>query len=416
MKIAMLNTFDVGGGAARSSYRLHKGLRNLGVDSSFITQTKKKDDTTVFCGTTKYDKVLALLRPIIDAIPMKLYFGRDKSQAFSSAFVPVRKLVKREIAKADLLHLHWAVHGFFSIEDLAKVNKPIVWTLHDSWAFTGGCHLPGDCTRYMDKCGMCPHLGSQLQHDLTRLNWKRKARVWRDLELTIVTPSKWLAECARSSALFANKRVEVIPNGIDTSVFKPIDKITSRQILGLPEDVQIILFGAMGANTHENKGLHLMQDSLRELSLDQNDKEYLFVVFGAEQPHDKPEFGMKTRYMGTLTDDAALTVLYSSADVMVVPSKTENLPNTVMESMACGTPVVAFRIGGIPDLISHKVNGYLANPFDTSDLAKGIKWITNSDGDYEGISEKCRDKVLNEYAIEIISEQHKKLYSELLVK
>jgi glycosyltransferase involved in cell wall biosynthesis len=412
MKIAMLNTFDGGGGAARSAYRLHQGLVRSGVASRFVTQYNKHADPAIVCGTSRVEKLIALLRPLADMLPMKLYWQRDRKQPFSTAYVPVAQRVRQAVAEADVLHLHWVVHGFINIPFLRQARRPIVWTLHDSWAFTGGCHLPAACRRYQEACGRCPQLGSRREADLTRLNWQRKLRAWRDVDMIVVTPSNWLAACARSSSLFAGRRVEVIPNGIDTNVFKPLDRVACRRILNLPEDKHLILFGAMGATSDENKGFELLRQAMAVLPQQVAGRECMLVVFGA-QWLDLPDLNIEVRFMGTLTDDIALSVLYAAADVMVVPSRQENLPNTIMEAMACGTPPVAFRTGGIPDLIEHQYSGYLAEPFDTEDLARGIAWTLEQSGQGSSPGTHCRQKVEREFALDVVSARYMKLYSEL---
>jgi glycosyltransferase involved in cell wall biosynthesis len=409
MKIAMLNTFDSSGGAARSAYRLHQGLLRIGVASRFVSQYNKRADPAIVCGTSRVDKLVALLRPLADMLPMKLYRSRDMAQPFSTAYVPVAKRVRQVVADADLLHLHWIVHGFINISFLRQARRPVVWTLHDSWAFTGGCHLPAGCLRYQEACGSCPQLASQREADLTRLNWQRKSRSWREVDMTIVAPSNWLAACARSSSLFAGRRVEVIPNGIDTDVFKPLDSGACRSILSLPDDKHLILFGAMGATTDANKGFELLRQAMALLPLHVAGKECMLVVFGAQRL-DLPDLNIAVRFMGTLTDDIALSVLYAAADVMVVPSRQENLPNTIMEAMACGTPAVAFRTGGIPDLIEHQHTGYLAEPFDIKDLARGIAWTLEQ----SRLGVNSREKVEREFAIDVVSARYLKLYSELV--
>jgi glycosyltransferase involved in cell wall biosynthesis len=411
MNIAMLSTFDSAGGAARSAYRLHQGLAGEGVSSRFVTQYNRAGRPDIVCGTTRRDKVIALLRPLADMIPMRTYPKRDRRQPFSTAYVPPRALVRREIERASLVHLHWVVHGFLSVEYLAKIKRPIVWTLHDSWAFTGGCHLPAGCARYEAACGACPQLGSRRDADLTRLNWRRKRRAWRDLDLAVVTPSRWLAERARASSLFAGTPVRVVPNGIDTRVFKPLDKGFCRDALGLPQDRHLILFGAFGAVTDANKGFDLFAAALARLPNEIGGKPWTLVVFGAHRPPARLPPEIDSRFLGTIADDVALALLYSAADVMVVPSRQENLPNTVMEAMACGTPAVAFRTGGIPDLIDQQDNGYLAEPFETPDLARGIAWCLSREAEP---GRRARAKVEQRFAIEVVARQYVDIYRELL--
>ena len=254
MRVSIIGTFDSGGGAARSAYRLHRGLLKLGVKSKFFTQSKRTDDPTVECRNSHFQKFMNLIRPYLDSVPVLFYRNRDRKSLFSVAFFFVSKWVNRNIFNSDLLHLHWVEAGFISIESLKNVKCPIVWTMHDSWVFTGGCHLPDGCLKYQEKCGKCPHLQSSSEFDLSRINYLRKKYFWKDLNITLVAPSNWLASCARKSSLFKNFKVEVIPNGIDTNVFKPLDKLSSREVLGLPKESKIILFGAVNATSDVNKG------------------------------------------------------------------------------------------------------------------------------------------------------------------
>ena len=222
-----------------------------------------------------------------------------------------------------------------------------------------------------------------------------------------------MAARARSSSLLTGCRVEVVPNGIDINVFKPTGRAVCRQMMNLPADKHLILFGAMGAVTDENKGFALLRQALAALPRQVAGKDCMLVVFGAQQL-DLPDLDIEARFIGTLTDDIALSVLYCAADVMVVPSKQENLPNTIMQSMACGTPVVAFRIGGIPDLIDHGQTGYMAEGFDTADLALGIKWTLEQSGADFSLGKNARAKIERQFAIDVVSARYMRLYFELI--
>lgn len=269
------------------------------------------------------------------------------------------------------------------------------------WAFTGGCHYTQDCDRYLSSCGACPQLGSQKESDLSRWIWRRKAKTYKNLNLTIVTPSLWLGKCAKSSTLLKDFRVECIPNGIDTEIYRPMDKSLARDALRLPQDKKLILFGSLRATSDRRKGFHLLQGALQELrnSDDLRDSTEL-VVFGSSEPSDPPKFGFKTHYLGSFNDDLALSFVYSAADVFVLPSIQENLANTVMEALACGTPCVAFDIGGMPDMIEHQQNGYLAEPYQTDSLAKGISLLIRDSSPYNYLSIRAREKVEKEFSLE----------------
>ncbi|HYR69300.1 MAG TPA: glycosyltransferase, partial [Candidatus Dormibacteraeota bacterium] len=227
MKPILLSTFDRIGGAARAAYRLHRGLREVGLDSHLLVQRKVTDDPTVHGPEGRLAKLAALARPSLDSLPLLQYPGRSEG-LFSPAVLPDGVARRVAAMHGDLVHLHWVAGGFLRPESLAKLGLPMVWTLHDSWAFTGGCHVPGECVRYREACGECPTLASHRAGDLSRSLLDRKRRAWARASPTLVTPSRWLADAARSSSVFRGARVEVIPNGLDLARFKPFDRSAAR--------------------------------------------------------------------------------------------------------------------------------------------------------------------------------------------
>lgn len=412
MKILMLSTFDTRGGAAIAARRLHTGLRRIGIDSRMLVQEKGGDDPFVIEPATPLRRALSAFRPMLDSLPLRQYPQRQRI-TFSPAILPDR--LNREITKLspEIVHLHWVAAGFLRIETLAKLNRPLIWTLHDSWPFTGGCHLPFDCLRYREACGACPTLGSARDSDLTRRIWNRKRKAWENLDLTVIAPSRWLAECAGASALFRQKRIEVLPNGLDTNRFRPIDKGTARDILSLPRDRKLLMFGGVHAASDPNKGFQYLADALRKLSAQGWGEKAEVLVFGSTEPDQAPDFGLKCHYLGHVHDDVTTALLYCSADIFVAPSTQENLPNTVMEAAACGTPSVAFAVGGLPDLVEHGRTGWLARPFETDDLAKGIAALLVDDEKRTDMGYAARNKVVSQYALERIARRHAELYEEL---
>ena len=409
MKILLVNTSDINGGAARAAYRLHHALLNAGIDSQMLVQSKTSDDYTVIANETKIQKGLAKLRPTLDSLPVKFYKNRTKT-LFSSAFLPSFGLAERINAlNADVVHLHWINAGMLRIEELAKINAPIVWSLHDMWAFTGGCHYDENCEGYKQRCGHCKVLTSLKENDLSRRIHNRKSKAFQRIEnLTIVGLSQWIANCAKESQLFRSQRVECLPNPLDTDVFSPFDKIQARALFNLPTNKKLILFGAMGATSDPRKGFNELSDALSLLERDDVE----LVVFGSNRPKESQDFKYKAHYLGHLHDDVTLRVLYSAADVMVVPSLQENLSNAIMESLACATPVVGFDVGGNSDLVDHQINGYLAKPLDTIDLANGIDWVLNSEN-YDQLCEKAREKVVTTFATRLVAKQYIELYQQV---
>jgi glycosyltransferase involved in cell wall biosynthesis len=412
-RVLLLNSSDITGGAARAAYRLYQGLQNMGVNSQILVQSKSSNDEAVAAPKTNLSQGIAKTKVTFDHLPLKLYPQR-KEGTFSIQWLPDTVSSKVTQLAPDIINLHWINQGFIQIETLAKLKRPLVWTLHDMWAFTGGCHYSQNCDRYMAICGTCPQLGSSKNWDLSRWVWQRKAKAWKNLNLTIVTPSKWLGKCASSSSLFKNLCVEIIPNGIDIEIYRPIDRQIAREVLKLPQDKQIILFGSLRATGDKRKGFHLLQPALQQLSQSDWKDKLELVIFGDSQPKNPPEFGFNAQYLGTLSDDLSLAIVYSAADVFVLPSTQENLPNTVMEAIACGTPCVTFNIGGMPDMIEHQKNGYLAQPYKIEDLARGIAWVLENKERHEKLSHCARKKAEQEFTLQIQARRYLSLYTEIM--
>lgn len=412
MKILIASTYDGSNGSGRAAYRLHSGLKKANVESEILVQMKITGDEDVKSPQTKVQVGINNIRQTLDALPLKLYRQRDKS-FMSLQWVPDQFIKQVTALDPDIVNLHWTNDAFIQIESLPRINKPLVWSLHDMWAFTGGCHYDQDCGRYLRTCGSCPQLGSHTDWDLSRWVWQRKAKAWKKLDLTVVALCNWMANCARESSLLQNVPIEVIPNGIDTSVYRPIDKHAARQILGLPEHKQLILFGALKATSDSRKGLHLLKPALEEITQLPWQDELELVIFGSSQPEQPLDFGFPTHYLGAFNDDVTLAMAYSAADVFVAPSTQENLANTVMESIACGTPCVAFNIGGMPDMIEHEKNGYLAKPFYTDDLAKGIIWVLGNQERHQRLCEYSRFKAEHEFNQKIQAERYISLFSKI---
>ncbi|MCU0550689.1 MAG: glycosyltransferase family 4 protein [Leptolyngbya sp. Prado105] len=413
MKVLLVSTSDLEGGAARSTYRLLQGLKRIQADAQLLVQMKESSDRSVIGAksTSGIANVKSGIRLTLDHLLPKFYRHSTGSD-FSPQWLPGTILNSVSSINPDVINLHWIQNGYIQIEALKQLKKPIVWTLHDMWAFTGGCHYTEDCTRYLSSCGQCPQLGSHQAWDMSRWNWQRKAATWSKLNLTIATPSRWLADCARSSSLLREVRVEWIPYGIDTEHYKPFDRTIARQILGLSQDKKLILCGALGATSQKRKGFHLLQAALQSLGEWRDRAEV--IIFGANEPENPPDLGLKSRYLGTLGDDYTLALVYSAADVFVAPSLQDNLPNTVIESLACGTPAIGFNIGGFPDLIEHQQNGYLAQAYDVDDLAQGIVWILEDAARQQQLSDRAREKAEQEFTLERQAQQYQALYAELV--
>lgn len=413
IRILHISTYDQGGGAARAAYRLHKGIQSSELSSRMLVQKKKTNDPSVISVANKLENILTEVRPRLDRLPVKLYPNGSRI-TFSPAILPDNLTKKVLDFNPDIIHLHYIADAFVRLETLNSFRKPIVWTLHDSWAFTGGCHVPFDCQKYRTFCGSCPLLGSNKDYDLSRWILLRKKKAWKDLDLVVVAPSRWLANAARSSSLFCDSRVEVIPNGLDLEQFRPIKKELARNLLCLPLNKKLILFGAMDSTSNPNKGFHLLTLALQNLASSCWAEKAELIIFGASKPDNPPNLGLSVHYVGQLHDDISLALLYAAADVMVVPSIQESFCQTASESMACGTPVVAFGATGLLDVVEHQITGYLAEAFQVADLAQGVTWVLEDDARYQKLSLRSRQRVEDNFSIFNISQQYISVYKQLL--
>jgi glycosyltransferase involved in cell wall biosynthesis len=413
MKVCLISHADSQAGAGIAAYRLHEGLKKNNITSTMLVANKTTDDFTVLGANSKLDKAWGKIAPTLDSLPLKAYSEREQ-QSFSLQWIPDKINYQITQINPEIINLHWINCGYLNIENITKFKQPIIWTLHDMWAFTGGCHYNGDCQNYINSCGNCPQLNSNKENDLSRWVWKRKQRAWQNLNLTVITPSHWLAKCAASSSLFKDTKIEIIPNGIDINKYKSIDKSIARSILGLPQDKQLILFGAISATSDTRKGFHLLESALKQLSQAGWENRIELVIFGASQPQDLPKIGFKSHYLGRLNDDISLSLVYSAADIFIAPSLQDNLPNTIIESLSCSTPCVAFNIGGIPDIIDHQQNGYLAQPYEIEDLTKGIIWILENKQRWRNLCNNARQTVEQKFTLEIQAKSYLSIYQELI--
>jgi glycosyltransferase involved in cell wall biosynthesis len=413
MNILHMNTSDIDGGAARAAYRLHHGLLDIGVQSRILVQNYSTGEPAIIKRPSSWAEQLALWRPLLDTLPRYLHPNRRLIH-WSTNWFPTR--IDRDIQRLnpDIVHMHWINQGFVSIAALKNFNRPIVWTLHDCWPFTGGCHYPGACHAFEQGCGRCPMLASIFQPDLSRWTFSRKQRLWNNLNLTLVTPSQWMADMARGSQLFCDRHIEVIPNGLDTSLYRPRDRQTAREMFSLPKNRPLLLYGAMNALNDTKKGFSLLIEALTHLSHIAANTGVELVIFGVAKGMHLPSLSIPARIVGNLRDEFSMALLYSAADLTVVPSIEDNLPNIVMESMACGTPVVAFATGGIPDMITCGVNGLLASLGDTQKLASHLAELLNNEGRRNMLGEKARKEVERRFAHTSIAQRHVALYQSVL--
>ena len=402
MKVLLLNTYS-SGGAAVACKRLGNAIQKTSNVEVNLLDAEQVGNRWPF-----YAERLSFLP-----------YERDKSVRFSFARAKCGKNIRQHplVKEADVLHLHWVNQGFLSIEGihaLAELDKPIVWTLHDMWTFTGGCHYSRGCDRFQNSCGNCPFLKHPSPSDLSHRIWSRKDRLFPE-NIQYVTCSEWLAEVAGSSSLLKNSGVISIPNPIDESVFKPVDVNFKRSFWlskNLNPDTFKILFVAMKVS-EERKGFQYLQESLNILKSQFPDVQADIIVMGKAEPEALATLPYPVFPLGMIKEPAELAMIYGASDVFVIPSLEDNLPNTVMESLACGTPVAGFETGGIPEMVQHLEQGFIAPQKDSRSLAEGIYWIFQHP-EKETLRSKARTKVLENYAQAVVSKRYTDLYENLL--
>ncbi len=417
MKIIHLNTYAGNGGAGRACMRLNKALNKEEIDSEVWVNFSFKTDSQVHNLSSGLNKWLTALKIILERNIEKLFVKSIKIP-FSFPIFGVGISSHKALKQADIIHLHWLNHAFMRPKDLvklARLKKPIVWTFHDSNAFTGGCHVRYNCDHFHQECGNCPVLKTSNTNDWSHKIWMAKEKAYKKLSFNIIAPSNWMAKSVYQSKLLNSHIVNVIPNTLDTSIFKPQNKTEARKNLGLPTRKFIIMSGFMPSRKDLHKGTTYLVEAIAILTEQHRiqPEQMELVVFGNRDSKSIPEFSITTTFLGTIADDHKLALCYSAADAFIAPSLEDNLPNTVMESLACGTPVVAFTTGGIPDMVKHKENGYLAKYRSSADLAEGINWIYQNPH-REELSLNAVQTVEKYFSETTIAQQHIKLYQSLL--
>lgn len=411
MKIIHLVNTDEGG-AGRATIRISKSINELcdnNTSKILVARRTKKINTISSLEVKKINKLQRMINSQINKISIKKY---KTSSLFSNSKLGFSIINNPLIRECDIIHLHWindALLSYNELERLKKIGKPIVWTLHDMWPFTGGCHYDDECEKYKKICGECRVLNSHKRKDLSTKIQNKKKYIYSKMNITIVGCSNWITDCAKESTLFKDKECLNIPNCIDIKRYKPINREMAKNILNINTDKKIILFGAMSATDDKRKGFKYLLEAIKKL--DKN--KYTCVIFGNDSEDNEIQKYMDTIYVGNIEDDYSLALLYSCADVFVAPSIQENLANTVMESLSCGTPVVAFDIGGMPDMIKHKINGYLAESFNHESLTRGIEYCIKNT---EVLGNEARKYVENNFTYEIIGKKYIDIYKRLIIK
>jgi glycosyltransferase involved in cell wall biosynthesis len=415
INVVHINTTDIKGGAGRAAYRLHLSLKMNGAKSLMFVLNRYSGDEDVI----KYDSTAQKnmferqgIRKKIIARALRKYKNNisERYELFSDDRSPYTHSVKNQIPKSDIINLHW-VSGFVDYSSFFPHEKPIVWTLHDMNPFTGGCHYNNDCTKYLTGCGTCPQLGSTEEVDLSRRIWARKQKIFHAINpsrLTIVTPSTWLADKVMQSPLLGHFNTSVIPNSVDLTRFKPLDKKVAREILDLPMLTKIVLFVADSIMS-KRKGFCYLAEALSGLNPAQ---QCILLSIGRNKP--LLQTSIPHIHLGEVFDDRILFLIYNAADIFTIPSLQDNLPNTILESMACGTPVVGFNVGGIPDVIQNHRNGILVEPQNSKDLCTAIEYLINNQDILKKMSTASRHTIETVFSPQNQSRSYSNLYNTLV--
>lgn len=407
MKILIINTSDTYGGAAVAAYRLMNALQAEGKQVKMLVRDKYAEHPDVISVGNKIQNNLNFYweRGTIflhNRLSRKNLF--DVSLANSGLSI-VDHLAYKE---ADIIHLHWINQGMLSIEEIeniARSGKKIVWTMHDMWPFTGICHHAGTCINYESGCGECPYLVAPSLHDLSYQRFVRKQRAYGEGNITFVACSNWLKMMADKSPLTQDHPVVSIPNPIDTERYAPDDKAAARKKLNLPDNKKIVLFAAV-KTSDPRKGIDYLAEASLIMSAQHSD--ILFLIAGNNGDEIEKRLSLPAQTLGFVGPEE-MPAVYNAADLFVTPSLQENLPNTIMEAMACGTPCVGFHTGGIPEMITHRADGYVAQYKDAQDLANGILWAL-FEADVSRLSLNARAKVISHYAQSLVAKQYIEIY------
>ena len=419
MRVLIVNTSERAGGAAMAANRLMEALNNHGVKARMLVRDKQTDNLNVVGLRDKWWQQWCFLWERF-VIWLHLRFSRTHlfEIDIANAGTDITKLP--EFKEADVIHLHWVNQGMLSLSGIRKIlksGKPVVWTMHDIWPATAICHYARNCRNYRTACGHCPLLSNgERNNDLASRVWRRKEQLLSGQSISYVACSKWLCGEARLSALLRGQKVVSIPNAIDTRIYCPADRQQSRQSVGLPTDRQLILFVSQRV-TDQRKGMDflieavcLMADRFPEL------KQHVGIaVLGGHSDELTGRLPLPVFPLGYVSDERQIVNIYRSADVFVTPSLEDNLPNTIMEAMACGVPCVGFKVGGIPEEIDHQKNGYVAAYRDAEDLARGIHWVLQ-EADYEALSKAAVTKVSRSYSQQSVALKYTEVYNEALAQ
>nr|WP_320056991.1 glycosyltransferase family 4 protein [uncultured Bacteroides sp.] len=419
MRVLLINTSERIGGAAVAASRLMESLKNNGIKTKLLVRDKQTDQISVIGLERSWLHVWKFVWERV-IIWKSNHFKKNNLFAVDIANTGTDITSLPEFEEADVIHLHWINQGMLSLRNIQKIlhsGKPVVWTMHDMWPCTGICHHARECTNYQQECHDCPFIyGGGSKKDLSYRIFRKKQKLYKNSPISFVTCSQWLEKQAQKSALLNGQRVISIPNPINTNLFKPHDKREAREKYMLPQEGKLILFGSV-KTTDKRKGIDYLIESCNILATKYPElKETLsVVVFGNQSTQLEQMLPFRVYPLNFVSNEHELVDIYNAVDLFVTPSLEENLPNTIMEAMACGIPCVGFNVGGIPEMIDHLHNGYVAQYKSATDFANGIHWAL-TESDYEVLSEQACRKAVANYSESIIAKRYIDLYNKVTGK
>ena len=418
MKVLQVSTDDDSGGASRSAYRLHQALVEQSVDGWMRVLRHDTANSRVRDGRpdrTLQKKILdRLIKKSREFSNRKWHTDNPILHSFGQTSAGLLNEINQD--PAQIVNLHW-VTDLLSIKDIGAISKPLVWTVHDMWPFCGGEHSTPDKSDARFRTGYLQSNRPNTERgpDLNRQAWDEKKRAWHKKAITFIAPSQWMSRCIGESALFKNEpiRIHVIPNPLPMDLtWRPVDKRRARASLGLDPNKKYLLAGSAGGMS-SIKGEDMLAPIMSRV-VQQFGESVELIIFGRRRPLAGENWPIKVHWMGQVKSDAVMASLYSAADVMLVPSRQDNLPNTAVEAQACGTPVVAFSIGGLPDIVEHGETGWLALPFDLDHFAHGISWLLEERERYLQIADRSRELAVNKFDANTIAKKYIEIYERVL--
>jgi len=407
MKVVHLWNSDgpAGGGVANAMLRLHYGLIQHGIDSKILCDKNTTGDPNVYL-LSKWRKLDLISENIMHRL------GLADIHRLSSLAITKHPIFKQ----ADIIHIHGLHSGFISYLVLPKVTKakPTVMTLHDMWAMTGHCAINYDCMKWKIGCGKCPYpdVIPKIKRDSSAFQWKLKKHIFGKSKLTLIAPCQYIAERAHQSPLTSKFPIERVHFGMDTNIYKPMDKIQIRKLLGIPQDKKVLMIASLGLNQH-HKGSDLLIQALGKLP-DNLKEQCVIVLLGFMGRAISDKLPIQAINLGYISEDRIKAIVYSSADLFIHPTRADTLAQVILEALACGTPVVSFGVGGISTLVRTGITGYLAESENTDDLVNGIKLILENDELRNSISQNARNMVVNEFPLEQEIKEHIQIYGQVL--